>query len=128
MMTDLYHGPYPVDMTVGEAREEVRRMQQEATPYTPNPIAAETTRLFIQFSDDGQHIRKWQLEQFPRAFEFVHARLFENEKCRSALYKSDAEEAERVVSYLIANWLRETAPQYGHEALAQAIERKEWKP
>ena len=91
-------------------------------------IADESTRLFIQFSDDGQHIRKWQLEQFPRAFEFTHARLLENEKCRSALLKSDAEEAERVVSYLIAQWLRETAPQYGHEDLAKAIERKEWKP
>lgn len=128
MMTDLYHGPYPVDMTVGEAREEVLRLLQEAMPYVPNPIAAETTHLFIQFSDDGQHIRKWHFERFPGAFEFIHARLLEHEKCRSALYKSDAEEAERVVSYLIARWLRETAPQYGHEDLAKAIERKEWKP
>lgn len=42
------------------------------------------------------------------------------EGLEATISRSDAELAR------VCEWLRETAPQYGHEALAQAIERKEW--
>lgn len=97
-------------------------------------MSTDATRLFVQFSDCGQHIRKWQLEPFERAFEFTHARLLENEKCRTALYKRDADEAERVVSNWIAMWLKRQCvepmlPEFAEflTAYADAIERREWR-
>lgn len=87
-MTDLYHGPYPVDMTVNEAREEVRRLLQTATPYVPSSIDAD--------------------KLLPSPFD---------DRAEGA-----AQERAEIVA-----WLRENAPQYSHEQLADAIERGEYK-
>ncbi len=57
-MSDLYHGPYPVDMTVNEARAEVLSQMKAAEPFvTDEQVITELVGFAIE--------RAWNSDKHP---------------------------------------------------------------
>jgi len=83
-MTDLYHGPYPVDMTVNEAREEVRRLLQTATPYVPPDTLARLQRERDQAVEALREIAELDGEINPSNYDHDDACYLNTQFCYTA--------------------------------------------
>jgi hypothetical protein len=94
----------------------------------PVCLSTEIERLTAQVEAMRDEIVAW-LRDMPPDYEYARAfaTMIENTYTKDNDKKSTLHTAAVEERVRIANWLREDAPQWGHEALADAIERGDFK-